>query len=220
MQKVVYSAFLVLAVSGCASVNVQPIDSKSATSLKNQSVAYTTREKPNFGAMTPSKAAFGMFGVAAMISAGNEIIKENDVSDPANTIVLGLAKTLEEKYEAKIVGTSLPVGTDELIQIASAANGKAKFVLDVQTINWSFIYFPTSWGRYRVIYTAKARLIDADAKTLVAEGFCKRIPETETNAPSYDELLANSAARLKAELSSAAEECINNLKRDMFSVGN
>lgn len=220
MQKSVFATFLVLAVSGCANFNMQPVDSKSVASLKNQSITHTTREKPDFAAMTPGKAAFGLFGAAAMISEGNKIIKDNDVSDPANTIALGLAKALEEKYGAKFVGTSVPVSTDELIQIAGAANGKAKLVLDVQTFNWSFAYFPTNWGRYRVIYTAKVRLIDAETKTLVAEGFCKRIPETDANAPSYDELLANAAARLKTELSSAAEECISNLKKDMLSPSN
>jgi hypothetical protein len=69
-----------------------------------------------------------------------------------------------------------------------------------------------------LIYTAKARLIDTQTRAVVAEGFCKRIPETNTNAPTYEQLLLNDAALLKQELSKAASECVRTLKTEMLSL--
>ncbi|MBS1198793.1 MAG: hypothetical protein H6R18_2578, partial [Proteobacteria bacterium] len=175
MKKSVLLVFFVAAISGCANFNLQPIDSKATASLKGQTVTHTNREMPDFAAMTPAKAAFGLFGAAAMISEGNKIIKENNVSNPADAIALNLTKFLEEKYGARLVMPSVPVSTDDLVQIASTANGKAKLVIDVQS-GWSLAYFPTDWSHYRVMHTAKVRLIDTESKILVAEGFCKRIP--------------------------------------------
>jgi hypothetical protein len=216
MQKFFMAISIASVVSGCASVNVQPIDSKSVAALKNQSLSHTKREKPNFAAMTAGKAAFALIGAVAMISEGNKIVKESDVPDPANSIAVGLVKALGEKYGTKFSGNTVLVTTDEADRIADASRASAKFVLDVETVNWSFVYFPTNWARYRVIYTAKARLIDTEAKKVVAEGFCKRIPESDANAPSYDDLVGNSAAGLKSELSLAAEECINSLRKEML----
>jgi hypothetical protein len=160
MQKFLLAISIALVVSGCASVNIQPIDIKSVAALKNQSLSHTKREKPSFAAMTPGKAVFGLIGAAVMISEGNKIIEENGVPDPATSIAIGLAKALGEKYGTKFSGNTVLVTTDEAERIADASKASAKFVLDVATINWSFIYFPTSWARYRVIYTARARLID------------------------------------------------------------
>jgi hypothetical protein len=216
MQKKFLAISIALVVSGCASVNVQPIDSKSVAALKNQSLSLTKREKPSFAASTPAKAVFGLIGAVAIISEGNKIVKESDVPDPANSIAVGLAKALGEKYGTKFSGNTVLITTDEAERIADASKASAKFVLDVATTYWGFVYFPTSWGRYRVIYMARTRLIDTEAKKVVAEGFCKRIPESDANAPTYDELVANSAARLKSELSLAAEECINSLRKEML----
>lgn len=91
-------------------------------------------------------------------------------------------------------------------------------MVDVQTINWSLGYFPTDWNHYRVIYTAKARLIDSGSKAVLAEGSCVRIPQDNTGAPTYDELLANEASLLKKELSAAADECVKSLRKEMLAL--
>lgn len=218
MRKIALLAMFVAVIAGCATVNKQAIDAKSATSLKNQTITHTVRKKPDFAAMTAGKATFAVLGAVAMISAGNDIIQKNNVSDPADAIAIGLAKTLEESHGSRLVMPPIMVSTDDAAQVAATTNGAAKFVVDVQTINWSFGYFPTDWSHYRVIYTAKARLIDSETKIVVAEGFCKRIPDTNTNAPTNDELLANEASLLKKELSTAADECVKSLKGEMLSL--
>ena len=153
-----------------------------------------------------------------MFTHGNSIIANNNVTDPADAIAIGLAKVLEEAHGSKLVMPPATVNTDDAAQISANVNGAARFVIDAQTISWGLSFFPTDWGHYRVIYAAKARLIDVQTKTVIAEGSCKRIPENNMNAPTYDELLANEASLLKKELAAAASECVKTLKAEMLSL--
>jgi hypothetical protein len=57
----------------------------------------TTSDRPDFAAMTAGKAMFGMVGAFAMISAGNKVIRENNVEDPAHYIGSELAGFLCRK---------------------------------------------------------------------------------------------------------------------------
>ena len=185
--------------------------------LDVSNVTYTTRDKPSFAAMTAGKAAFAILGAAAMISEGNGIIADNQVDDPATAISLGLMKALESSHGTKSVGTAMKVEGDDVDKIAASAK-EVQFVVDVQTMNWSFVYFPTDWSHYRVIYSAKARLIDTKARTVLAEGACSRVPEDKANAPTYEDLVGNGAAGLKKELNFAVGECIQTLKMAMLKL--
>lgn len=218
MRNFLVLSLITVAASGCTTINRQPVNSKAVSDLKNQTIVQTARKVPDFAAMTAGKAAFALLGAIAMISEGNSIVANNKVADPADSIATGLAAALSNAYGVRVVTPPVVVSSDDVGQVAQASIGAARFVIDVQTINWSFGYFPTDWTHYRVIYTAKARLIDSQSKSVVAEGFCKRIPETNANAPTYDELLANQAALLKSELSLATEACVKSLKSEMLSL--
>jgi hypothetical protein len=218
MRFIASVVILSIALTGCVTVNKRAIDDKAAAQIKSQTVTYTTRKKPDFSATTAGKAGFGLFGAAAMISAGKRIIESNNVADPADTIALGLAKALEGAHGTQLVTPPTSVATDDAAKIAASSNSRSKYIIDAQTINWSFVYFPTDWSHYRVIYSAKARLIDAQTKAVLAEGACKRVPESNTAAPTYDELLANEATRLKSELAAAADECVKTLKAEMLAL--
>ncbi len=173
---------------------------------------------PNFVAVTPAKGAFALLGVPAMIAEGNRIIAENSIKDPAEQIAAGLIKTVESAYGSRPSANPVKVTADDLSHITAAANGATRFLFDVETTAFTLGYFPTDWSHYRVMYGAKARLIDLKSKQVVADGLCKRIPETNANAPTYDELLQNGAKRLKEELNAAAEECIRTLKAEMLAT--
>ena len=69
-----------------------------------------------------------------------------------------------------------------------------------------------------MFYAAKARLINTQTKAVVAEGFCKHIPDSSVNAPTYNELLENGAAKLKSELNAVAGVCVNSMKTQMLSL--
>jgi hypothetical protein len=219
MRKFFVVAISVVTISGCASYSSQVIDSKTEDSIRNQTVVITTRKKPDFAASTAGNAILGgLFGSAVMIIAGNALVEENSIPDPADAIAKGLAKAFEATYGTRLIDTPIPVNSGEPADIADAVKSAASFVVDVQTTDWGFIYFPTDWTHYRIIYTAKARLIDVAGKSVVAEGYCMQNPKDNEDAPTYDELLANKASLLKGKLALIADECVGRIRDQMLAA--
>jgi hypothetical protein len=204
-------------MAGCVSVQQIPMSAASLEAIKGKELALTERERPDFAAMTPARGAFGMIGAAVTISEGNKLIKENRVEDPAVYIGRSLAADLQGRHNTKLSPKGAPIASDEVTDLVNNAPG-TDLVLDVRTINWSFVYFPTVWGKYRVIYSARMRLVDAKSGSVLAEGGCHRVPEHTPEAPSYDELVANSAQRLKQELKTAADFCISEFKSKTLAL--
>jgi hypothetical protein len=203
--------------AGCVSVEQIPMSASSAEAIKGKELVLAERAKPDFSAMTPSRGAFGMIGAAVTISEGNKLVQEHGVEDPAVYIARTLASDLQGRYSTRLSPKGAPVASDAVADLVKNAPG-TDLVLDVRTINWSFVYFPTAWGKYRVIYSARMRLVDAKDGKVLAEGGCQRVPEHSPDAPSYDELVVNSAARLKHELRTAADFCISEFKAKTLAL--
>jgi hypothetical protein len=203
--------------AGCVSVRQIPMSAASLAAIQGKELALTEREKPDFSAMTPARGAFGMIGAAVTISEGNKLIKENRVEDPAAYIGRTLAADLQGRHNTRLSPKGASIASDEVTDLVKNAPG-TDLVLDVRTLNWSFVYFPTVWGKYRVIYAARMRLVDAKSGRVLAESGCHRAPEHTPDAPSYDELVANSAQRLKQELKTAADFCISEFKAKALAL--
>jgi len=202
-------------ISGCTTLESRAISGKAVEDISQKTVAYTSRAKPDFAAMTPGKAMFGLIGSAMMIAEGNQLVADNNLPDPANVISDSLVGELEGGFGAKRA-PAVKVTGDDVAQIAAAAQGTARYVVDTQTIQWIVAYFPSDFTRYRLIYSARARLIDTQSKTVVAEGFCRRVPDNVANAPSYDALVARGAALLKTRLNAVGKDCFNDIRAHMW----
>ena len=202
--------------SGCVSTKSVPVKEKDLASVQGGSVTTSSREKPAFAAMTAGKAMFGAIGGAAMVAAGNKLVKENNVEDPAAFIAQELLKGFADANAMTIVGSDDVITSGTKPAELAKQYSSADVLLDVQTINWSFAYFPADWNSYRVIYSAKLRLVDTKKKKLLAEGFCSRVPDKTDDAPSHEQLLADQAARLKSELAIAADHCIATFRKDVL----
>lgn len=205
-------------LTGCVSTATRTLDAQALGAVRNQAVVHTARAMPDFSEMTPAKATFGMIGAAFMISEGNKTVAANRIADPAVAIAAGLLDAMRSSNGAQPVDAPLHIDSEEPARIAELAKGKARYVLDVRTLVWTMMYFPTDWTHYQVLYTAKARLIDVDTKSVIAEAFCKQQPESNANAPTFDEMLALNAARLKAINAANAEACANKFGRDMLAL--
>lgn len=199
-----------VALTGCVSVQQKSMSHDSAAALQGKTIVVDAYETPAFTAMTPGKAAFGLIGAGLMLSEGHKFIHDNQIADPAVAIGNGLAQRLAAQYAVVVKPTSSakPITTDAIDAIVTSYPD-SDLVMDARTINWAYAYFPDHWGTYRLIYTAKIRLIDAHTKTVLAEGLCKQIPSYSTDAPDFDTLTGNGAAWAKAKLSSYADSCVN-----------
>ena len=196
----------------------------SANVLSGKSAVRTERGVPPFTALTPGKAtgaAFGIVGGAiagtAMVSSGNEIVRENGVEDPANWISQELAGEMKRKYATNFMG-SRKITEEEPEAIAKACTG-TDYALDVRTINWGLGYFPVNCATYRVMYSVQLRLIDCKTGKVIAHGIYARVPEKSDDSPDWDELVENNkAARLKKELKIGAQEALHHFKTNILKL--
>ena len=165
----------------------------SAASLKGREISISTRDKPDFAAMRAATSGLlvgGLLGAAINISAGNEIVAQNDVDDPAGQIGRTLGGALEAAHGARVSRLSGALSSDDAAEVRKMMPA-ADLVLDIRTINWSFLYFPLNWTKYRVLYSARGRLIDAKNGEVLAESGCvKPLDEEDT-----ERMLLRSAAQ-------------------------
>lgn len=202
--------------TGCVSTKTKSINLNTVKVSKPVSIIKSHREKPSFAAVTAMNVQFGLLGAAVQMANGNKIINENEVSDPAIYIADELAKALSTQLEINDIKTSsTPVDTSNIKTLAEKNPG-ADLLIDVQTVNWQFIYYVSDWNNYRVMYSAKLRLIDTRNQTLLAESFCNKMQDDKANSPSYDQMIANKAAVLKAALKAHADACIAEFKTKTF----
>ena len=206
-------------LAGCATPpQTRPLDTAGLAAVRNQTVAVTVRKQPDFAILAPSNAMFGALGGLSAVGEGNKVVAANGVADPAAAIAQELAGALRDTQGSQPVAGAVPVDSSDAARIAAQAKGKARFVIDVETRAWHMTYFPTDWTHYQVFYLAAARLIDADTGAVLAESGCKLAPETNAGAPTYEEMLAGGAARLKATMAASGATCAARFKREMFAM--
>lgn len=212
MNRLVAMVAAAAMLSGCVSTKVSPL--KETASLQGAKIRLIERKKPGFFAGTAGTGAIGgLVGAAVAITAGDKLVKENAVEDPAIYIGNELAKTFAGANGMSIMPANGSIATKTAYKELTKQYRDADLLLDVQTDEWSFMYFPSHWGRYRVIYSAHVRLIDVKKSKLLAEGSCRRAPEySDTATPTYDELLADQAARLKQELVLGRDQCLGEFR--------
>lgn len=224
-MKCLMPAVLVLALGGCASAakTVKAPDSELAVA-RGQPLIVVTHEKPSFSAMTANKVAMGsLFGAvggaiagASMSSAGDEIVATHGIEDPAKTISARLANHYAARLQPASIQHIGGPAPDEAEELAAFVGGKG-VVADVKTVGWMFGYFPSSWGRYRVMYNARVRLIDASSGRVIGQVPCNFVSDEDSSlAPDYDQLLYNGAVLLKSKLNTAAMHCGTTFEAEMF----
>lgn len=215
-RRALFVVAIVAAQLGCAAV--KPMTPDVAQTLKGKRVAFVARNKPDFTAMTAGKAMFGMFGAVAMNAAGNELVAKHTIEDPAVKMTRELVASLREKHG--LVAAAAPVDPGEATNVYALAEmfPNEELLLDVQTTQWSFAYFPSDWSHYRVIYAVKASLYDLKNKQVLVSGAARRVPEKGPDSPTYEELMGSDAARLKADLKRLSDECFQEIQRDAFKL--
>jgi hypothetical protein len=206
-------------LAGCVSVQELPLAPGAGDVLRGRETTLAARDRPDFVAFTPGRAAIGgLIGGALTVDAGNRLIDTHNIEDPSAYIAHNLGAALGERFQTRLVPNPVRVESDD---VAALAKGypQLDLLLDVRTMSWGYIYYPTSWNRYRINYAARLRLIDVKRAQVLAEGLCSRMGDDEANAPTGEELLANGAERLKSELRLAADWCVQYFTSGTFAVG-
>ena len=214
---IVLSVGCLLSLTACVSTRTTGVSNDSASAMHGKSMAISQRAKPDFSAMTAGKAMFAMVGAFAMISAGNKIVADNNIEDPGPFVADQLRQAFENKYGLVAAAGTAPLADTMDTRKLASLYAAGDFVLDVQTVNWSFLYRP-NLTHYRVLYSVKVRLIETHGAKLLAEAFCYRKDDDDKNPPTHEELLANQAALLKTRLHDHAVECAGELTNKLLGA--
>lgn len=200
-------------VVGCATVPTQSVSNQSMVAWKGKTVAFTSRPRPSMVMMTAGKAAFGLIGVAAGVSAGNALVKQDNIPDPAPVVAHDLLQIAEQQYG--VVPAGLPaaaVDTRDAAALAKAANG-ADLLFDVESLGQGINYFPTDWSHYWLMSGLILRIIDVHTGTVVGQAVCRESSQHQANPPSKSQLLADSGQVLKSMIATQSDAC-----RDQFAA--
>lgn len=206
-----------LSIVGCAATQNSPAEPETLANFKGKSLMLIQRESPTFVAMTSGKGMFAVAGVGAAAVAGNKLVKDNAIADPAMNIGHSLANALTTRHGVKLHGQSDAVAaSNDVHDIAKLADG-SEYALDVVTNGWSYIYDGFKFSDYFVGYSAKLRLIDVDTATVVSSGFCAYdAKKAGKSSVAHEKLLENNAAYIKQEISDAADFCTQQFIAELF----
>ena len=195
-------------VTGCSHMKHQELTASGLASLKDQTIVQTGAPAPGFMTLTVGDVVGGALGALAGATFKDPMGLSKKLPDPAVSMNSTLAALLASKG-ARIAPQRLTVPDADVAQIADAARSSGRYVLDVRTVSWLITYLPTAWKSYGLAYTASARLIDTQSKTVVAQGYCNQSFDKTVNPPSWNDMMKDDFARLKQELDITAQACTN-----------
>ena len=185
--------------------------------MQGKSIILIQRESPSFVAMTSGKGMFAVAGVGAAAVAGNKLVEETGIVDPAMIISRKLAQGLAEEYGVTLSGETDVVPTDRADSLGAVAND-TDYALDVATNGWSYMYDGFNMGDYFVGYSSKLRLIDVKSGEVISSGMCAyNAKEAGKTAVSHETLLSDDAAYIKQELEDATQLCVQEFASNLFS---
>ncbi len=203
-------------LSACASTQNLAASPDALETMRGKSLILIPRQSPDFVAMTSGKGMFAVAGVGAAVAAGNKMVAENNIVDPATSISETLAHSLVNDYDLRLVGASDTAGSGDIDEIVRLAGG-SDYALDVQTNGWTYIYDGFKFGDYFVGYSSKLRLIDVATGRVISNGFCAYDAKKAGKSPvSHETLLADNAAYIKQELADAADVCVHEFATNLF----
>ena len=218
IKRFVGAVAVVAALSACTTVSHVPLSQEISAQLKGKSVVTSQYPPADFIAFTAGKAAFALVGAAAMISEGNEIVKTNNIEDPALMISQELSVKLKGMREMTVVSNGNTTATSDDISVLLSTYPKTDYLVDVKTLGWMFNYYPTDWSHYKVTYSARFRLIESSTKKMIAETLCQSVQGDDKNPPTKDQLLENQAKLLKEHLDKAASACVEVISKDLLRL--
>lgn len=181
-------------------------------------ITLVVHKAPAFYAHRANRTGFGSFwgqNPRKDAEIGSGIVRVNRVEDPAVRIGESLVQALSNRFGLTRVGARDGQASTNQTHVPTSR----RVELHVRTSGWGFRGFPLDWNSFRTQYSAVVRLVDSGSGKALAEGSCVRDQEKKPpNAPSYEQLLANDAARLKADLAGYADQCAEEFAINVLGI--
>lgn len=197
-----------------------------------EAVVSTNDQTPRFTYHAPkglnaSHFIGGAVGVVKHASAANEgsrILSEFGISEPSIDIAKAIAETLGSELQlpadfqdgglaSSLAATHATLRSPEDL---AGAYGPGKLVINVGTFMWSLQ--GTGESKFRLIYAARANLVDTSRSVVVASADCSFPLKRGDAARDAKTMLDADAASLKAEFLEVTDFCNRRLKSEMLGI--
>jgi hypothetical protein len=196
-----------------------PLSDADAAALRGKTAAVTLHETPSFVAFTAGKAGFGLLGFPGMVKAGNDFVKENEISDPTLLLRDRLGAMLQDAYGLQVKPVDATVTEEKKpAKIAALHAEDADVVLSVRSLGWNYAYYPTDWNHYWVGYSAEVQLIDAKTGKSLSQANCGANTQANPIKPSLDNLRADRAQLTKDILNGLGWLCVQLLAKEQLKI--
>jgi hypothetical protein len=207
-----------LIVAGCATTGgVAPNRAEIAKLKDSAEIRAVTYTPAPFVLMSAGKVATGsLFGIVggavaanSMQKAGQALIAEYSVADPAAGIRDRLAGAMESHFGLRATAAEAPA-TDAIPDLKTKFGDGA--VLDTRTLGWQLIYYPSDWSHHYLVYAGRGRLLRLSDGKVLWEGKCfRKLPDEKGSRKTVDDYRANDGALLKQKVQEAADGCATEL---------
>ncbi len=218
MPKLLFHALCALLMSGCATEHPQRGE---LGGWQGKTVALAA---PDAGliAGTPGKliasGATNGWWDGGMAATGAQLAAQNQLQDSNAWVGEQLIRAAQERFGV-LAAAPLAVRSGALdtpTQLAHAAAG-ADLVVNV-TGGTTFVSRLLAPGHYEVITFMSARIIEVPSGRTLADAACRQTP-AGAGYPTYDELFAEHAARLRAIMRQESNACPQHFKSELLHIG-
>ncbi len=238
MQKAISIATLVWLASQ-AHAQTTPIESPVLASYAGKNLGVVTHAPPKIGLLTAGQtgatmpinvSGLGVLGGALFVGLLNGAVSANfantrsklvsqletGFADPAVGIAHALTGALKVRQGTPLLA-DFGVATDHAVESAIATVPTAQWLVEVSTVSWGVVHFPTDWSHYRIPYAGKLRVIDVESKRVIAESVCQNV-HGETRRPNIEQLATRDASLLRFYFQQAQFECADQFAAKVFGL--
>ena len=221
MRRLPVASFTWLLLAGvlaaCAPVRIE-LDPRVRDRLPAAAVLHVVAYPADAPSLLTSGAAatgmvFGPIGGAVVgaraATVGKELMAKHNVVEDLS---LQLASALTDELKGALPNLQRAASApprDDVDDLRRA--GLLPYVLDVRS-RGNIIYYPGSWGRYRLVYQGRARLVDTEGGRVAWQGVCEhKGPEDADQSPTLGELEAADGVAYRRMLGDATAFCATEL---------
>lgn len=188
----------------CASHDWSPLDGAALRMRKPTLLVEVLDQTPTLTGLT----VVPMTPVLAVITV-------HGGTDPAGYVLDSLSHSLTSAFNLHV---RLRIVSDADMPNSDFDFRDADLALRVRTVEWSL----RTSGFYRPRYTAllhmRVSLLDTRTRAVLAQGDCQDEEPKKEDAPTYEQLMADSGAVLEHQIRKASDLCLDYFSRCLFSI--
>lgn len=175
-------------------------------------VRYAVHRPPGFLAMHGSAGVLDPIGAYGSVDGGDDVLKANDIDDPAVKMARSVAARLAAARHAPVMDAPLLADQKEaeaiFYQATDGQDDPRGLLVDVATIAWGVLYYAGDSRHYYLDYRARLQVIDLAAGAVLLHADCEHHGDKAADAFTWDEVAGDSPRSLKARIGAEVDECL------------